>query len=212
MLTLAGETRALRRLVTRCQRRPGVEDVHELRATARRLEVYLRLAKWRVLRADLRRLIRALGPLRDCDVARAARVGREFEVWVSARRESEAARVQALLNAREVGALLHALALLPPLHHATARKVSRKLARRAEDAVEPTFESLHDARRALRRARLARQWLGDDADALKHRQRLMGVVCDLSCLARLLRTFGEERGARVCEGGVERLLAAFVPR
>ena len=45
MLTLAAETRALRQLVTQCQRRPEAEAVHELRATARRLEVYLRLAR-----------------------------------------------------------------------------------------------------------------------------------------------------------------------
>lgn len=210
MLTLAAETRALRQLVAQCQRRPAAEAIHELRATARRLEVYLRLARWQVLRAELRRLIRALGPLRDCDVAREARLGGAFEAWRSARRAAEARKVQTLLRAREVRALIDALSVLPPLHRATAKSVRRELEARAELTFEPSFEALHAARRALRRARLARQWLGDDGFELKQRQRLMGVVCDLSCLARLLREFGAEEGAQVCERGVERLVDAFV--
>lgn len=209
MLTLAAETRALRQLVTQCQRRPEAEAVHELRATARRLEVYLRLARWQVLRAELRRLIRALGPLRDCDVAREARLGDPFEAWRSARREAEAVKVQTLLRTREVKALIDALSVLPPLHRGKAKAVRRELEARVSVPFEPTFEALHAARRALRRARLARQWLSDDASELKQRQRLMGVVCDLSCLARQLREFGAEEGAHVCERGVERLVDAF---
>lgn len=212
MLTLASETRALRRLVTRCQQRPGAEDVHELRATARRLEVYLRLSKWRVLRSELRRLIRALGPLRDCDVAPELQGGPAFEAWRSRRRALEAVRVQALLRRRETGALVDAVSSLPPLRRSTADEVRRALGARVKGRVEPTFESLHAARRALRRARVARQWLGDDDDELKRRQRLMGVACDLSCLARLLRAFGDARAAKACERGVERLVAAFASR
>lgn len=209
MLTLAAETRTLRRLVTRCQRKAGAEDVHELRATARRLEVYLRLSKWRVLRTDLRRLVRALGPLRDCDVAQEAGGGPEFQAWLATRRATEAARVQRLLRTREVSALLEALMVLPPLRRSIAKEVRLELSRRAEERLAPTFDALHDARRALRRARLAGQWLGDDIEELTQRQRLMGVVCDLSCVARLLRDFGEEPAARVCDEGVERLLYAF---
>lgn len=208
MLTLAGETRALRRLVTRCRRGGSADDVHELRATARRLEVYLRLVKWRVLRADLHRLIRALGPLRDCDVASEAKVGPEFERWLAVRRAREAERVRTLLEAPRVGALLTALEGLPRLHRRTAKQVTRKLESRAQ-IVGSSFDGLHDARRATRRARLARSWLGEDVTTLKQRQQLMGVVCDLSCLGRLLREFGDERGASVCDRGIERLVGCF---
>lgn len=208
MLTLAGETRALRRLVTRCRGGGSADDVHELRATARRLEVYLRLLQWRVLRGDLRRLIRALGPLRDCDVAMAVKAGPAFTKWLGRRRETEAGRVQTLLAAPRIEALLTALEGLPALHRRTAKRVTRELEGQAE-TVGSGFESLHEARRATRRARLARAWLGEDVTALKRRQQLMGVACDLSCLARLLREYGEARGAGVCERGIERLVGCF---
>lgn len=208
MLTVAGETRALRRLVTRCRRGGSADDVHELRATARRLEVYLRLLDWRVLRGDLHRLIRALGPLRDCDVAMAVKAGPRFTQWLERRRATEAGRVQTLLQAPGVEGLLAALERLPALPRRTAKQVTRELEAQAE-TVGSSFESLHEARRATRRARLARSWLGEDVTALKQRQQLMGVVCDLWCLARLLREFGDERGASVCDRGIERLVGCF---
>lgn len=209
MLTLAGETRALRRLVTRCRLGGSAGDVHELRATARRLEVYLRLLGWRVLRADLHRVIRALGPLRDCDVASEAKVGPAFERWLAVRRERESERVRAVLQAPRVGALLTALEGLPSLRARTAKRVTRKLEARAAHVVGSSFDALHDSRRATRRARLARAWLGEDVTSLKQRQQLMGVVCDLSCLARLLREFGDEDGASVCDRGIDRLVGCF---
>ncbi|MBL8938023.1 MAG: CHAD domain-containing protein [Archangium sp.] len=209
MLTLAGETRALGRLVTRCRLGGSAEDVHELRATARRLEVYLRLLEWRVLRADLHRLTRALGPLRDCDVASEAKAGAGFERWLALRRERESERVRALLQAPRVAALLTALEALPSLRARTAKRVTRTLEARAAQAIGSSFEALHEARRATRRARLARAWLGEDVTSLKQRQQLMGVVCDLSCVSRLLREFGDERGASVCARGVERLVGCF---
>ncbi|MBM4781184.1 MAG: CHAD domain-containing protein [Archangiaceae bacterium] len=209
MLNLAGETRALRRLVSRCRARGSADDVHELRATARRLEVYLRLLKWQVLRADLHRLIRALGPLRDCDVASQATLGLGFEQWLVARRAGELARMRAELGAPRVAALLTALDALPGLHLGTAKQVGRKLEVAAAERRGSGFEALHRSRRAARRARLARAWLGEDVTALKQRQQLMGVACDLSCLSRLLREFGDERSASVCDRGIERLVGCF---
>jgi CHAD domain-containing protein len=185
------------------------EGVHQLRVAARRLRVWLELAGMSVLEDDLAWLVRVAGRVRDLEVLLSGEQPRAFARWL--RKELEAARaafVPALDSPRMAG-LLWALPSLPPIPipQAQARlpRFERRLRRRAATwAQEDTLEALHSLRRALRRLRYAREWLGHDADDLRRLQDALGRAGDLDFTLAYLRHF-EQQGGKVAASYKKRL-------
>lgn len=211
MLTAARQVRALREALAAGRRSLDPEAVHDVRVAARRLLAFLALSDLRVLRDDLRHLIRGLGRLRDLDVALGAKLGGAFDVHLRRERELATAAAARLLSLEQTAPLLSALARLPAPGRgqceravtATVDEVGRRegLARRAQ-----TSEALHALRKAIRRERYVKEWLGRETRALQQRQELVGVACDLASLQRLLVEAGERRGAEVVAQGLARIV------
>jgi CHAD domain-containing protein len=177
------------------------EGVHQVRVAGRRLRVLLELGGHAALVGDVRWLVRALGRVRDLDVLRDAFAGApaadgDGAAWMAqleadARREAH----DALTSPRLEG-LLRALRVLRPLDEAVARQALQRMERRtrarlgqlekAAASSDGDGEAVHALRRALRQLRYARDWLGDESEPLKHLQEVLGAICDLSALRRLL--------------------------
>lgn len=202
----------LRRQLETARAHLSVDAVHEVRVVGRRLHVFLLLCRLPVLVDDLRWLVGALGPVRDLDVALGLMPGKQgaFHDWLTTRREAATAGALAVVRHRRVDALVRALAVLPALTARQATPAFRRLEERLARAWrvgrrERTVEALHDVRKAVRRARYALEWLGRDAEGLRETQGVLGEVCDLSLLQRLLA----EAGAPAAVDHVDRALNAL---
>jgi CHAD domain-containing protein len=211
VLSVGARVDALRGAVARCRARLDADAVHDVRVAARRLLAFLAIAGLRVLRDDLRGLVRGLGRLRDLDVALEAGFGGALGAHLERARDREAAAARSLLERAPVDALLTALSTLPtPSNKAQRRALRRAIADVArltrEASRARTMESVHALRKALRRERYVREWLGLDVEALRQRQEVVGVACDLASLRRLLLEAGDEGSAAVVQAGLERLL------
>lgn len=159
-----------------------VEALHHARTIARRLRVWLRLAGWRALESDLRWVCRETSRVRDLDVLDTVLTPAARAAWrPAARRQASAA-----LSSQRVDGVLRALAALPPLDVARARKRLDRWERALEHPRPKTDDEVHALRKRVRRARYAREWLGDDAADLRALQDVLGVACDLAALRRLL--------------------------
>jgi inorganic triphosphatase YgiF len=160
------------------------EGVHQVRVAAGRLIVWLELADLRVLRDDLGWLRRSAGRLRDLDVLVGAGAPAAWLPWIEARRAAQRAAFEEALGARRLDGLLAALPLLAPLASARAAERAQKLARKAvrrgqRIESDPTdLEAFHSLRKALRRLRFAREWLGEDASGLRALQTSLGALND----------------------------------
>lgn len=181
--------------------------VHELRVACARLEVFLRLAGWRVLRPDLRWLRRAASAVRDLDVLLAgAPPPRVRAALQRERRHAHAAWLDALGSER-TAALLVALEAAPRLDSARALAACSRLRRRVERrgrAVERgggDVRRLHALRRALRRLRYAREWLELDCTPIRELQDVLGALNDAvveqGWLAKLAPRLRDAQRARV---------------
>lgn len=165
------------------------EGVHQVRVAGRRLRVYLDLLGWRVLRDDLRRLVQGAGRVRDLEVALS--LPGELPPGLRGFLEGELRLARgvlpALLASPWAEALLRALVALPPLEDKRAREVLGRLEAQAHRrwrvlAREPTPEALHAYRRALRRVRYAKEFLGLPAKREKALQEALGGLQDLEVL------------------------------
>lgn len=159
-------------LESRAQRR----EVHPLRVQALRLNVWLELAGYRVLRPDLRWL------------RLQARAQRDLEVllqggWVSvssAELELARAQLERALHSPRYRGLLRALAALPALDPNRAERSLARLCTRARRAAGAALlasedpELRHRLRRRARRLRYALEWLGHSARALIELQDELG--------------------------------------
>ncbi len=160
---------------------PG--SVHRMRVAAGRLRVWLELGDRRALIDDLRWLRRSAGEVRDLDVLIAETTDPECASWLVERRVAAQRQLIDALADERVGALLAALAWMPPLPRAHARRnVARLLKRalRAGTRIEraPTDVSAwHRLRRSLRRLRYAREWLDENTDELRD---FLDVLGDLN--------------------------------
>ncbi|MDT7919429.1 MAG: CHAD domain-containing protein [Meiothermus sp.] len=178
------------------------EGVHQVRVAVRRLRVWLRLAGMRVLEDDLAWLVRAAGEVRDLEVLlQHPDLPKAFRNWAASRLEQARAALVPLLDSPRLAGLLQALANLPPLDEEAAKarlkRFVRQAARKAEEwRNQDSIESLHALRRALRRLRYAREWLGLDSQDEKALQEIFGQVGDLSFTLRYLAAF-EAEGSRV---------------
>lgn len=186
------------------------EGVHQVRVAARRLRVWLTLGGQEALQEDLRWLCRALSGERDLDVLREVFGGAGLE----ALQEEAHARVREALESPRYLALREGLgATKGPKRKKAARvaaKLERAVARRRRAVERPlsmeSLDAVHALRRALRRARYAREWLGASGKALAAEQEQLGVVCDLCALRRLLEQHAPEAVPQV-EAGLRRALA-----
>lgn len=185
------------------------EGVHQVRVAGRRLRVWLELAGMSILEDDLAWLVQVAGQVRDLEVLLSDEQPEAFAKWL--RKELKAARATFVptLDSPRMAGLLWALSSLPPipLSQAQARlsRFERRLRRRAATwAQEDTLEALHGVRRALRRLRYAREWLGHDTDDLKRLQDALGQVGDLSFTLTYLQRF-EQQGGKVASSHRRRL-------
>lgn len=170
----------LREALVHTRRGETVGGVHPLRVATRRLDVWLRLGGYRVLREDLRWLRGLAGPVRDVDVLQAESGARLGQVGKQAR-----VRLAEGLADPRVDALLAALALLPPLQRSSARRNLRRLARSllVLHVAADNADEVHRRRRRLRRLRYALELLGEPIDGFAALQDALGVVSDASLRA-----------------------------
>lgn len=177
------------------------EGVHQVRVAVRRLRVWLRLAGLRVLEDDLAWLVRSAGEVRDLEVLLLNNhLPEAFRRWAASRLKEARAAFVPLLDSPRLAGLLQALANLPPLDEAPAqtrlKRFVRQVERKAEEwQQEGGLERLHALRRALRRLRYAREWLGQDSQRIKQLQEVFGRVGDLSFTLRYLAAY-EAAGGR----------------
>lgn len=167
------------------------EGVHQVRAAARRLRVWLELGGHSALTEDLRHLCRALGPLRDLHLLGELA---ELRSWHDDRAHAELRRVTQLLRSPRTVGLLEALAGVewPSVREAHKRlrgyhqrvKASMKAYRQASRAKR--FTAAHRLRRDARALRFALDWLGLDSIVCRNLTATLGDVCDAVALSRLL--------------------------
>lgn len=164
--------------------RGEAEGVHQVRVVARRLRVWVRLAKQPALDDELRWLIHELGLLRDLDV-----LGETLTAAARAQLRGPAiARAVSALESERYRTLRASLAAAKAPRRRRARKlVARLEARLAGTQLTAETEALHRLRRKLRTLRYAREWLGLDAAALAEDQQWLGSLCDLFALERLAK-------------------------
>ncbi|AWR87420.1 CHAD domain-containing protein [Meiothermus taiwanensis] len=176
------------------------EGVHQVRVAVRRLRVWLRLAGLRVLEDDLAWLVRAAGEVRDLEVLlQNNRLPKAFRRWAASRLKEARARFEPLLETPRLAGLLQALSNLPPLDTTLAQARLKRFFHQVEGKAEEwryqeSLESLHALRRALRRLRYAREWLGQESQPIKQLQEVFGRVGDLSFTLRYLATYESEGG------------------
>lgn len=173
------------------------EGVHGLRVACARLDVFLRLLGWRVLRADLRWLRRAASAVRDLDVLLdQSDLPDAFRVALQAQREPAREQLLAVLAHERCGALLDALEELPPLRFARAQRRSVKLATRVAvlglnmRRPDADVEAFHALRRALRRLRYAQEWMNLDPKAARRLQAELGALNDTVVAQQHLAALG----------------------
>ena len=170
------------------------EGVHQVRVAGRRLRAYLDLLGFRVLKDDLRFLVRQAGRVRDLEVALGKDLPQGFREHLEAELGEARRSLVTLLRSPWVGALLRALRHLPPLDEKRAGKRLKRLEARLEERrarleAQPTLENLHAFRRALRRVRYAKEFLGLSSKREKALQEVLGEVNDLKVLKDLLEAY-----------------------
>lgn len=176
--------------------------VHQVRVASRRLDVWLRLGDWHVLRDDLRWLRSTCASARDLDVLAARRdLPADFHDWLVQRRRSEQGGLREALDHERVEAILDALAAMPPVSVARARAAVKKIMAAVLDRgsqvdhASADTEALHRLRRALRRLRFGLEWVGEPADALIKLQDAFGDLNDRAVLMRWIEQYPEQDDA-----------------
>lgn len=193
------------------RRRWDEETVHALRVSARRLEGELALRRVRVLRSDLRWLIRTFAEVRDLDVAMTLWREPAFVRWCVSRRARAVEELRWLRRAARVTGLLRALGSMRE-HGGGGRSLSRwqeQMERRRDIARRaPSLESFHALRRSARRLRYGLEWRGEDASDVRALTAVLGEVCDVLPLLRLLTQAGQRHVAERLKRRVEQALAS----
>jgi CHAD domain-containing protein len=168
------------------------EGVHQLRVACARLATWLHLARVHVLRDDLRWLRKQASAVRDLDVLLGADPPQEVSMYLHVERERARRELERTLDDPRMHAMLAAFALLPAVPRERARERELDLLRRAEKRGERAMranapiEDLHALRRAVRRLRYAREWLGQPVKALKEMQDTLGELNDCATQLRLI--------------------------
>jgi CHAD domain-containing protein len=168
------------------------DDVHRLRSALARIDVWLRMAGMRVLRDDLGDLRRCAARCRDLDVF-LARVQRPpIVAWARAQRAHAIAALRERLSSPQTTALVAALGHIPLLERKRARRFAERQRARARRRLaralrrRASADDWHALRRALRRLRFAREWLGRDGRPLARLQDELGALNDAVVALELL--------------------------
>ncbi len=194
------------------------EGVHQVRVAGRRLRVYLELLGLRVLKDDLRFLLRQAGRVRDLEVALGWALPQGVRGQLEAELKGAREALSGLLLSPWMGGLLRALRHLPPLDQKRARGRLARLEGRLKGLwrdlkEEASPEGLHAYRRMLRRVRYAKEFLGLPARREKALQEVLGELNDLEVLWRLLLTYpqspADEETVRFLEEMERARLQAF---
>ncbi len=178
------------------------EGVHDVRSVSRRLRVWLDFKGHAALQEELRWLGHALARARDLDVSDGA-------LTAAARAElrglAMTASAQALQSKRWLS-LREKLERVKAPKKAKAKRALPRLERKLKKtrgSMKPS--DLHRLRRAVRRLRYAREWMGIDAKDLAAEQERLGAVCDLLAL----RAFAERHRVEVPSALLAGIDAAF---
>jgi CHAD domain-containing protein len=171
------------------------EGVHQVRVAAGRLDVGLRIAGLRVLRDDLRWLRASASQVRDYDVLLARALPSSFAAWIERERAHARTAMLHTFDSPRCTALLGALALLGPLDPAQAAAYAKRELRKVEErgraleGEDAGVEDMHYLRRAVRRLRYAREWLGGRARRVKALQDELGRLNDATVALAALDRF-----------------------
>jgi CHAD domain-containing protein len=178
------------------------EGVHQLRVAIRRLRVWLELAGYKTLEADLAWLVQGAGAVRDLEVLLGhSGLPKAFRRWAEERLGEARAQFVPMLDSARLEGLLQALSNLPPLAEKIAltrlERLEQRVKRRETEWQQlDTLEALHALRRALRKLRYAREWLELDTGAIKELQESFGRVGDWSFILGYVALF-KVAGGRV---------------
>jgi CHAD domain-containing protein len=160
------------------------EGVHQVRASAGRLDVWLRMGERRVLRDDLRWVRSAAADVRDFDVLLERTLPPVFAAWVHSERVVARTRMLRTLDDPRFVALTSSLALLPNVEPAQGVAYAKRERRKVEErgrAIEREdagIGDMHRLRRCVRRLRYAREALGIGARRVKALQDDLGRLND----------------------------------
>lgn len=181
------------------------EGVHQVRVSLRRLRVWLSFKGHPGWEEELRWLCSELALLRDLDVfgdvlTAGARAGL---------RPKAVKRAVTALESKRFHALRDALWAVSSPRRSRAKRVLPKLERawekRRDRLRKGDGEAIHRLRRALRRVRYAREWLGLDTAEVAAEQEQLGALCDLLAL----RSFAHGHGVDVPAALNEAITKAF---
>jgi CHAD domain-containing protein len=188
---------ALRGHITAVQNGGSEEDVHQLRVATRRLASWLKLARIRILRSDLRWVRAAGGSVRDLDVMIGQQPPEPLAEWLVDERARRFEHLLGVVAAPRTGALLSALAHVAPIEETRARQSVPRLARRVLDQgdqlqIAPNdIDMFHGLRRSVRNLRYALEWLQEKTGTFKEFQDVSGRAADLSLALLLLDVYPE---------------------
>jgi hypothetical protein len=176
------------------RRDPGVsaDTIHDARSAASRLCAWLELAGHRALRDDLRWLRRCAAPVRDADVALARGVPAALREWLAVERLHRRDDFARSIAHPRLAALRSAMPLLPPIPRIDAEgrmdPIERRVRRRSDAVTDDApADTIHRLRRAVRRLRNARDWLGVESGSLRPALDAFGALTDTSAILRLVQ-------------------------
>lgn len=171
------------------------EGIHQVRVAGRRLRVWLELGGFRMLEDDLAWLVQGAGKVRDLEVLLGhPRLPKTFQNWAKEQLKQRRAALIPMLDSPRLKGLRLALSTLPPLERPQAEARLGHFLQQAQRRYEKwqhhrDFEHLHALRRALRRLRYAREWLGMNTEAIQGLQEVLGRVGDLHFTLGYLEAF-----------------------
>jgi CHAD domain-containing protein len=174
------------------------EGVHRLRVALGHLRVWLGMAGQSTLRAELRQLRKAAGPLRDLDVRLAQKPPGAEARRIETQRSTLGRELLTALEAAK--SAVEAVAGLPALPTELVRAWTQVYAARVRLAGErwrprEGIAVTHAFRRQVRRLRYALEFLGAPTEGVAALQASLGTVCD-SALARRALKHGHRRYRR----------------
>lgn len=160
------------------------EGVHRLRVALARLDVWLMLGGWRVLRSDVRWLRHQAAAVRDLDVGLAQSPPTAVARRLLAQRADAQRAMLVAIDSPRARSLMSALATLPRPSRVASRRVVATLAVKAQERGRRATERPHDLaaihalRRAVRRLRFALEWTGRGCKALVALHEALGRIGD----------------------------------
>lgn len=212
MIAAAPWLSVLEREIARLRERDEPEGVHQVRVATRHLDAWLRLARIRVLRDDLRWLRRVAGSLRDVDVVMALELdlAAGWSRWLRQLRQPRLEELTRALGSERAAGLVASLGGLPAVPRASAEASLRRLAARALAAGEllegdpDDVDRFHALRRAVRLLRYGLEWLDAKTGAFRRFQEVAGRASDRAMALHMIDLFPDPAALRSARAAVDR--------